>query len=443
MSCWISLYIPPDTSHSHAALNWLVQEMQSYTPHIARPVSHTLVLNVQASLSLFNGAHALARKLRQHCHAASVRPVLAMAPTATGAQWLAWQSTTSRRRVLRQSQLNRQLDLLPVAVIPQARPYLDWLHGIACHSIGQLRLLPRAGLQQRTTPALIQAVDAAYARAAEHFTWVQPPSTWQCHHELSYHVQQAPQLLPPLATLLSKACQWLAQHRCACSVLHLLLHHEKGRKARPPGFLKVCITQPGWHTDHFQAVLQQLLLNMQLPAPVIALTLHIPSTCPLPNSNTSLFPDPEQWQQNEAHLFDLLHARLGPKAVSTPAIQALHCPEKTNQWQHASIHALTVRQRPASPCAPADGWPVRPFWLLPKPIALTTRNHQPVYQNEALTLLQGPERIDCSEWLEPYLARDYFIATNTRHIHYWIFREQSSIKTAQQASYWFLHGFFA
>ncbi|WP_218972777.1 DNA polymerase Y family protein [Neopusillimonas maritima] len=444
MSCWISLYIPPDSPHFHTALNWLIQEMQCYTPHIALAAPHTLVLNVQASLSLFNGARALAGKLQEHCRMAPVRPVLAMAPTATGAQWLTWQTLTSRRRILQQSQLNRKLNTLPVSVIPQAQPYLDWLHGIACYSVGQLRQLPRAGLQQRTTPALIQAIDAAYARTTEHFTWVQPANTWQCHHELAYHVQQAPQLQPPLTALLAQACQWLAQHRCASSVLHILLHHEKGRKAQPPGFLKVCITQPGWHTDHFQAVLQQLLLNLQLPAPVIALTLHIPATCPLPQDNTpSLFPDPAQWQQNEAHLFDLLHARLGPNAISTPNPQALHRPEQANQWQSTSLRPLAAQGHASLPAEPAGGWPVRPFWLHAKPIALAIRNHQPVYQGEVLTLLQGPERIDCSEWLEPYLARDYFIARNQHHIHFWIFREHKGIQTNRQKAHWFLHGVFA
>ncbi len=443
MSCWISLYIPPDTPHFQATLSWLIQEMQCYTPHIALPVPHTLVLSVHASLSLFNGAHILARRIQQHCHGASIKPVLAMAPTATGAQWLAWQTVTSRRRILQQSQLNRQLDALPVSVIPQAHPYLNWLHGIACHSIGQLRRLPRAGLQQRTTPALIQAVDHAYNNAPEQFLWVQPPNTWQYHHELAYHVHQAQQLQHPLNMLLAQACRWLAQHRCACSVMHVLLHHEKGRKARPPGFLKICITQPGWHTDHFQAILQQLILNLQLPAPVIALTLHIPSTSPLPNQAASLFPNPEQWQQNEAHLFDLLRARLGSNALSIPNVQPLHCPENANQWDTPSTRPLSAQKRTAPAPKPDHGWPVRPFWLHTEPLALTTRRHQPVYQGEPLILLHGPERIDCSNWLEPYQARDYFIARNTRHIHYWIFREHRQVKTSRQETAWFLHGVFA
>ncbi|MBC7203034.1 MAG: hypothetical protein H5U29_05840 [Pusillimonas sp.] len=443
MSCWISLHIPPDSPHFHAALNWLMREMQCYTPHIALSATHTLVLSVQASLSLFNGAHALAGKVQKHCYAAPAKPVLAMAPTATGAQWLAWQTTSSRRRILQQPKLNRQLDTLPVSVIPQAQPYLNWLHGIACHSVGQLRQLPRAGLQQRTEPALIQAVDSAYARITEHFAWLQPPNTWKHHQALSYHVHQAPQLQQPLKALLFQACRWLAQQRRASAVLHVLLHHEKGRKAQPPSFLKVCITQPGWHTEHFQPVLEQLLLNLQLPAPVIALTLHIPATCPLPNQPMSLFPEPEQWQQNEAQLFDLLRARLGPEALSTPNPLPLYLPEKANQWQSTATRSPSIQTRSARPAEPDSGWPLRPFWLHPEPIALTTRNHQPIHQGEPLTLLYGPERIDCSEWLEPYLARDYFIAHNSRHIHFWIFQEHSAVKSNQQQAHWFLHGIFA
>src|SRR5690554_4806979 len=107
MSCWISLYIHPESPQNQETINWLIQEMQCYTPHIAVTTTHTVILNIHASLSLFNGPRSLVKRIQHHCLTAPKQPVLAMAPTATGAQWLAWQSYSPRRRFLQQPQLNR------------------------------------------------------------------------------------------------------------------------------------------------------------------------------------------------------------------------------------------------------------------------------------------------------------------------------------------------
>src|SRR5690606_40289405 len=54
------------------------------------------------------------------------------------------------------------LDTLPVHALPAARPYVSWLEGIACNTLAQLRKLPRQGLQQRSSPLLVDALDKAY-----------------------------------------------------------------------------------------------------------------------------------------------------------------------------------------------------------------------------------------------------------------------------------------
>ncbi|MFP3758911.1 DNA polymerase Y family protein, partial [Cupriavidus sp. SIMBA_020] len=82
-------------------------------------------------------------------------------PTAAGAWLLAHRGgRRPPRRVLTPRTLARRLDALPVALLPQARPRLDWLNDIGCHTLADLRALPRAGLQRRSAPDLLQALDA-------------------------------------------------------------------------------------------------------------------------------------------------------------------------------------------------------------------------------------------------------------------------------------------
>jgi len=74
----------------------------------------------------------------------------------------------------------------------------------------------------------------------------------------------------------------------------------------------------------------------------------------------------------------------------------------------------------------------RPTWLLPEPLALAVRRHQPQYHGP-LRLRAGPERLEFGWWAEP-IQRDYFVAETTDHRLVWVFRSPSH--------QWFLHGFF-
>ena len=86
-----------------------------------------------------------------------------------------------------------------------------------------------------------------------------------------------------------------------------------------------------------------------------------------------------------------------------------------------------------SPCAP------RPFWLLPKPEALSESYGRP-QRHGPLELMNGPERIESGWWDADEqdavgdVRRDYFVARSARQEWLWIFRTSKG---------WFLHGVFA
>jgi protein ImuB len=68
------------------------------------------------------------------------------------------------------------------------------------------------------------------------------------------------------------------------------------------------------------------------------------------------------------------------------------------------------------------------------------QHDQPLY-HEALTLVTGPERIECGWWDlgagANTVHRDYFVARNGRGQWLWVFRELAAPHG------WFLHGLFA
>jgi protein ImuB len=74
--------------------------------------------------------------------------------------------------------------------------------------------------------------------------------------------------------------------------------------------------------------------------------------------------------------------------------------------------------------------------MLREPELLPTRQNRPVYQG-TLTLLDGPERLETGWWDDDGIARDYFVARNTRGVHLWVYQNRS-----REDGAWYLHGIF-
>ena len=450
---WISLFFINGASLPPSGVKKAVAIAQIYTPKVAwLAANHTLILEVEASLALFKGPAALCHQLRQALHAQGLRIRLALAPTAQGALWLARQASSCFRRCLKHSTLHYYLNRLPITALPSLAPWHTWLQGIGCWHLGQVRLLPRQGLQQRTAPKLLEQLDAAYGLRGEHYIWEPTPKQFEHTAELDYRLEQAQRLLRPLEHLLQQCCLWLNQYQLACRQLQFLLHHEKGRKAQAPTLLHLRFSQATWLVHEFLPVLKETLNACLLPAPVIAVTLRVTQTENRAAPKTSLFPEPDQWQRNENQLFDLLQARLGENNVLRPKPQADYRPEIANQWAAASTVDIARAQVGSSPvrktanlnpvAEPLSPWPQRPFWLLPKPQALRAANNRPVYKHQPLTLVQGPERIESGWWDNTHEARDYFIAQDAQGVHYWVFRA-SPTRTGVADAHWYLQGLFA
>lgn len=222
---------------------------------------------------------------------------------------------------------------------------------------------------------------------------------------------------------------WLVALQQAVSLFTLSLEHERGRTAIPPTDIDISLAEPAWHEEHLIRLLKERLGRVELVAPVIAIRLEAKQLAPMRPPTQSLFPEPGGTTGDFNRLLELLTARLGKENVLMPVSLNDYRPETCNAWEPA-----TDRQPKAN-----DGDEVmleRPFWILPKPIALMMRDNRPFY-GSPLKLISGPERLEAG-WFDDQLAtRDYFVAQGTDATCYWIYRER------QQDARWFLHGLYA
>ena len=466
---------PRDVQRERDAMDAVALALLQYTPELARARcataarssgaedDATLLMDVTASLTAFRGRRALCTRVRDSVHALGFSLRLAMAPTAQGAWLLAHRRASTpvrlRRRVVTLASLQRELDRTAFHWLPAAHAHADWLEGIGCRSLGDVRRLPRAGLQRRTDAHLIGQLDRAYGEAPELFDWLQAPESFAAFIDLPYRVEQAALLLSGAQRLLLQMTGWLVARQQAVARLLFSLEHERGRTRREPTLLEIVLAEPAWQEAHLLRLVKERFGRLQLPAPVMALRLEARELSPWAPPNEQLFPEPGGTPEDYRRLVELLVSRLGADAVQLAAPRADHRPEAANHWQGAA-QAGGKATRPRRTALQGSGkaagssergmqdhaqdgaahealFAARPFWLLEQPLPLALHAHRPLY-GSPLRLLSGPERIESGWWDGALALRDYFIAQGDEGACYWIYRERDA-----GSARWFLHGLFA
>jgi protein ImuB len=420
------------------ALYAVALAMLQYTPQVAEAEEGTLLMDVGASLRLFGGVRALCRRVRADVRALGFTASLACAPTARGA-WLlarAGGGRGSSRRTLKMPTLVRRLDLLDLLLAPPARPFAAWFEGIGCASLGELRRLPRPGLQRRCGRPLLDLLDAAYGLSPELHEWIAAPETFAARIELFDRIDDAELLLAGARRLLLQLTGWLCARQLAVERIVLRLEHERGREARPPTCVEVALAEPAWRDEHLVRLLKERLAKLVLEAPVIGLGLEAKQLQPMAPLSDSLFPEPGGSEEDRMRMLELLVARLGADNVLQALPMADYRPEQANVWVPVQ-QKVTDRARNAQMPPDVMSLP-RPTWLLAKPIALLMREHRPFY-GSPLRMASNPERIEAGWWNGPE-TRDYFIAEGQDHALYWIYRERIGVDESEPR--WFLHGLF-
>ncbi len=428
---------PDDPSARERHLRALALGMLQYTPNVTFFREHAVLMEVRASLILFGGPVQLCHRVRATLARLGMRAQLGMAPTALGA-WLLSRQHPAGRRALSMTRLARLLDTLPAHALPAAQPYADWLEGIGCRTLGQLRGLPRAALQQRSAPALMRDADAAYGLSVQCFDWFEPPPCFSQRYDLVEHIEHTGGVLAVALRLIEQLCGWLQARQLAVGQLDFTLDHEKGRHARPPTRFALRLSENAWAPDDFAAVLREQVQTLSLPAPVVGIALSAHHPAERPPANTSLLPEPAQWQRQEHRLLDLLRARLGPARLRRSVPVADYRPEQANLWLPLGTEPDGGLEGAAIAPPPQLPTHARPCWLLDPPEPLNTRNNRPMHQGAPLRLILGPERMESGWWSSTgHAQRDYFVAQDSQGARYWVYRLRG--KPPQG---WFLHGLF-
>lgn len=398
-------------------------------------------LEVAASLRLFGGPRALARRVHQSALECGAHPRLALAPTALGAALLARVVPAPGRpgRALRGSRLVRLLDALALApvleALRQAPQLADLLHATGCRRVADVRALPRAGLQRRGGGELLLALDRAYGDAPDPQHWFEPPEAFSMWLELMHRADDAAQLVFAAQRLVQPLTGWLARRWLAASLLTLRLRHERGRHGVPDDIVRIEFGTPSREAAQIMALLRERLQRHRLGAPVYAIGLELDEALPCAGHPVELLPDPGR-TADAGGLHDRLAARLGAANVLRIEPADDHRPERATAT-HTHGRAKD-RHRAASPAGEAVALTPRPSWLLSEPLRLSEQGGLPVH-GVPLVLRTRAERIEAGWFDDAPVCRDYHLAEGADHRLRWIFRTRG--RPGDEAA-WYLHGWF-
>jgi protein ImuB len=283
--------------------------------------------------------------------------------------------------------------------------------------VGELLRLPRAGLARRLGPAAVQDLDIALARQFAPRRAFVPRERFRARCDFETEIEQVAYLEKAAEPLIARCAQFLRERQAGVQALRLKLRHRAG----PVTWLRLGLASVTGERRRLMDVLAQKLERLELDAPVRGMELLSGALQPLIAASLDVFAGSGGDRDTAPQLVERLRARLGEEAVYGVVSIPEHRPEAA--WRR--VHELF--SSPASRMNEA-GMP-RPVWLLDAPLPLI----------DGWVVEHGPERIESGWWDGRGVARDYYVARQTRPspgARLWIFQERQSKR-------WYLHGMFA
>jgi protein ImuB len=407
-----------------AALARLATWAGRFTPAVSISPEQALLLDIQASLRLFNGLGALRTTVARGLRALGHEARMACAPTARAALWLARAGID--RPVLTPGELRQVLPAIQLEHLGWPERTVQALRHMGLATVGDCLRLPRDGFARRLGAGRLRELDQALGRHPDPQRFHVPPARFATDLELPVESADAACLLEGFQQLFQRLMRVLVARQASVRTVWCRLTHGDGRETR----LRLAQRQAAG-VGLLPGLLRLRLEAVTLPAPVVRLALQADLEPGQQASGTDLLGQSLQPDGALPALLARLRARLGPEAVQGCALRDDHRPESA--WRAVAEPLVAAGSGSAGP-SPLLTARSRPVWLLPAPKLLGLVAGRPAW-NGALALECGPERIESGWWDGADVRRDYYRASNPRGAMLWVYQDLRS-------QHWYLQGLF-
>ncbi|MCC2638685.1 MAG: hypothetical protein K0Q68_2404 [Moraxellaceae bacterium] len=425
-------------------LRQLAEAGIALTPTVVLAPPHSLLLEVEGCLHLFQGQAGLLKQLRRVLRPFAVAFEVAQAPTPKAALALVASAQASASLQLpAPCALRDCLPLLrevPVTALPWPAPLHSRLQALHLVTLGELLALPRAALSKRLGVAATRYLAQMEGVLPDPQQSIVVAEDFEATLFFLDGISHVEGLRFPMKRLLDDFCRFLRQRQLSCARFSWrFAHQDKSRQA-----LVIASARGEPQAARFMQLTELKLEHFRISAPVEGVTLQAMEFQPQADTSLALLPDPGQDDEKALALLDRLRARLGAEACQLVADCDTLWPEREQALVQEPQPASARRRSLEGVASPGDveGQPstlpppdptLRPFWLWPLARELRLMDGRLWWQG-AFTLLTRPERI-ALPWWEDDDTRDYYCARHDNGVHYWLY-----FSHRQQA--WFCHGLF-
>ena len=411
----------------HLKLTSVAQWARRVTPSVSLEPPCALLLEVRGSLKLWGGIDPIKGVLKEEFQHRRITAHLCVAPTALAALWL---SRHQQEDVLSRDELVGRLGTLPLRVSGWSDSAQQLLRKMGVKTIGDCLRLPRGGLARRVGLQYLQDLDRLLGQPDIRPVF-EPAQRLSSMLEFQDEVTEPEILANAGQELIRKLVRALQKHQAQVASLEFGFHHLR----KPITIERINLVAPTYEAERISRLFLGKLETVSLPDPVISLSLTTGSIEPMVGLNTALFQNraPAAVRATMGELIERLRLRFGAEDIYGVASVEEHRPERA--WSKCPD---PLQRDVLSSASNASQSPLRPLWILPSPVRLSsTAEGGPQHEGRsALRLESGPERIEAGWWQGRDISRDYYIAFGSKGEKLWIYRDRCSDRG------WFLHGLF-
>lgn len=399
---------PRDRDAEAGLLAELAAWCYQFSGHVSLVPSQAILMEVGASLRLFDGWPKLVAQLKDglseqgHAHTIAATPFPA-------ASWV-FAASADGMALPDVDGVRRMLGALPLARSGLPASTVRSLQAMGFRRLEEVFHLPRPELTRRIGRQGIGWLDRLRGEAPTALPAWQPPASFRQTIEFDGELDGSQPLLFPLRRLTRSLANQLAARDGGVQRFTLTLEHARGESTR----IVVAMAAPQRDAERLFELARTRLERTTLPEPARSLELHADELPAFRPPMRDLFEPIKGDGLDWATLDERLRARLGDAALKQIELVADHRPERASRYGTPTAKVPPPPQR-------------RPLWLLRHPEPL---RHEPA------VLLSGPERIESGWWDENDIRRDYYIVRTPQGQRAWAYR-------SPEAQSWMLHGWFA
>lgn len=284
-------------------------------------------------------------------------------------------------------------------------------------SLAMLLKLPRTELRSRFGPTLLNYLDQCLGKRPSNYQWQQPIRQFTRKLTFNYEATQSHQLSHSCQRLTHSLEHYLRTNQLACQRLTLQLHYRQ----RPAETLIIDSIRLQHKAESWQTLIDLQLDYLQLPEPVIALTLQSGPCQALQSHRYDLWHN--EHNHVETEFLDKLSQRIGQNNIFCLNHLDNHLPEQSSQLTAINKQEVLTTSPIRLPQRP------RPLWLLtePKPIS-----------GDTFTCLDQPEIIELEQNGLRVIRSYQRVIFNHSGAQGWAFYAPKATPAG-----WWLHGWFA